>query len=146
MQVVFTVADSLAAIASQNQKVVYGILFQPASETPRRIALAPSHLGASIGFLGVLHTWGQNLQHHSHIHCIVPGGGISPEQDRLIRCRDDFFLPVRVLSRLHRRLLLHRRREANAVGKLNSHGRLHELNDPERFTATLKASRKTEWS
>lgn len=143
--VVFTMPDDIAAIALQNQKVVYGILFQSASETLRRIALDPRHLGAGIGFLAVLHTWGQNLHLHPHIHCVVPGGGLSPERDRWIRCRDDFFLPVRVLSRLYRGLFLHRLQEAFAAGKLQFHGKLQGLNDPEQFKAALKASRKVEW-
>jgi predicted Zn-ribbon and HTH transcriptional regulator len=143
--VVFTMPDDIATIALQNQKVVYGILFQSASETLRRIALDPRHLGTRIGFLAVLHTWGQNLHHHPHIHCVVPGGGLSPERDRWIPCREDFFLPVGVLSRLYRGLFLHRLQEAFAAGKLEFHGKLHGLNDPERFKATLKASRKVEW-
>ena len=143
--VVFTLPDEIAAIALQNQKVVYGILFQSASETLRRIALDPRHLGAGIGFLGVLHTWGQNLHLHPHIHCVVPGGGLSPERDRWIRCRDDFFLSVRVLSRLYRGVFLHRLEEAYAAGKIKLHGELQKLNDPERFKAALKASRKTDW-
>src|SRR5690349_9719283 len=100
--VVFTVPDVIAVIAFQNQTVVYDILFRAASETLRRIAADPQHLGAEIGFIAVLHTWGQNLMHHPHLHCLVPGGGIAPDGTRWIPSRPDFFLPVRVLSQMFR--------------------------------------------
>jgi hypothetical protein len=96
--VVFTVPDEVAVIAFQNQTVVYDILFQAVSETLRTIAADPKHLGAEIGFLAVLHSWGQNLMHHPHLHCLVPGGGIAPGGKCWIACRPRFFLPVRVLS------------------------------------------------
>jgi len=102
--VVFTVPEEIAAIAYQNKEVVYGILFRATAETLRTLAADPKHLGAEIGFLAVLHTWGQNLLHHSHLHCVVPGGGISLDGKRWIAYRPGFFLPVRVLSRLFRRL------------------------------------------
>ena len=105
--VVFTVPEPIATIAFQNQAVVYDILFRAASETLRTIAADPKHLGAEIGFLAVLHTWGQNLLHHPHLHCLVPGGGIAPDAGRWIACRAGFFLPVRVLSRMFRGLFLH---------------------------------------
>src|SRR5437773_4155284 len=101
--VVFTVPQPIAAIALQNKEVVYDILFRAAAETLRTIAADPKHLGAAIGVTAGLHTWGQNLFHHPHIHCIVPGGGVSPDR-RWIACRPGFFLSVRVLSRLYRRL------------------------------------------
>ena len=104
--VVFTVPDLIATIAFQNQTVVYDILFRAASETLRTIAADPKHLGAEIGFFGVLHTWGQNLLHHPHIHFLVPGGGIAPDGQGWIVCRSGFFLPVRVLSRMFRALFL----------------------------------------
>src|SRR5437868_13993608 len=94
----------LPAIAYQNKAVVYGILFRAVAETLRQIANDPKRLGAEIGFLAVLHTWGQTLQHHPHIHCVVPGGGLSPDGARWIRCRPGFFLPVRVLSCRFRRV------------------------------------------
>ena len=93
---------ALGPIALQNPRVVYGLLFRAAAETLRQIAADPKHLGAEIGFLAVLHTWGQNLQHHPHVHCVVPGGGLSPDGSRWIACRPGFFLPVRVLSRVFR--------------------------------------------
>jgi hypothetical protein len=98
--VVFTLPAALGAIAYQNKAKVYGLLFTAAAETLTTIAADPKHLGAGIGVTAVLHTWGQNLNHHPHVHCIVPGGGIAPKRDRWIRCRPNFFLPVRVLSRL----------------------------------------------
>jgi len=104
--VVFTLPEGIAAIALQNKQHVYNILFRAVSETLRAIAADPKHLGAEIGFFAVLHTWGQNLLHHPHLHCVVPGGGLSPDGTRWISCRPDFFLPVRVLGRLFRRLFL----------------------------------------
>ena len=103
--VVFTLPAEVAAIAFQNKAVVYAILFRTAAETLRTIAADPKHLGAEIGLIAVLHSWGQNLHYHPHLHCIVPGGGVSPDGTRWISCRPGFFLPVRVLSRLFRRLL-----------------------------------------
>src|ERR1700750_790050 len=116
--VVFTVPAQIEVIAFQNQTVVYHILFRAASETLRTIAADPEHLGAEIGFLGVLHTWGQNLSHHPHIHFLVPGGGIAPDGQSWIACRPGFFLPVRVLSRLFRGLFLHYLQKAFDAGEL----------------------------
>src|SRR5690606_26195609 len=104
--VVFTLPAEVAAIAFQNKAAVYAILFRAVAETLRTIAADPKHLGAEIGFIAVLHSWGQNLHYHPHIHCIVPGGGISRNGTRWIGCRPGLFLPVRVLSRLFRRLFL----------------------------------------
>src|ERR1700731_2999962 len=104
--VVFTVPEEIAAIAYQNKEVVYGILFQATAETLKTIAADLKHLGAEIGFFAVLHTWGQNLLHHPHLHCVVPGGGLSPDGSCWISCRPGFFLPVDVLSLLFRRLFL----------------------------------------
>ena len=103
---VFTVPHAVAAIAAQKKAVVYGILVRATAETLRTIAADPRHLGAAIGFVAVLHTWGQTLMHHPHLPCVVPGGGLSPDGSRWIACRPGFFLPVRVLSRLFRRLFL----------------------------------------
>ena len=100
--VVFTVPAEVAALALGNKKDVYSILFRAVSETLREVAANPEHLGADIGFLAILHTWTQTLLHHPHIHCIVPGGGISPDGTRWVKSRDDFFLPILVLSRLFR--------------------------------------------
>src|SRR6201994_3512200 len=105
--VVFTMPAPIAAIALQNKAVVYDILFKAAAETVRTIAADAKHLGAETGMITVLHTWGQSLFHHPHVHCIVPGGGLTPD-GRWVTCRPRFFLPVRVLSRLYRRLFLAR--------------------------------------
>jgi hypothetical protein len=105
--VVFTVPAAIEVIAFQNQTVVYDILFRAASETLRVIAADPEHLGAEIGFPGVLHTWGQALTHHPHLHFLVPGGGIAPDGKSWMPGRPGFFLPVQVLSCLFRGLFLH---------------------------------------
>src|ERR1700733_2814915 len=104
--VVFTLPAAAAEIAFQNKAAVYAILFKAAAEALSTIAGDQRHLGAELGFIAVLHTWGQNLQHHPHIHCLVPGGGLSPDGTRWVSCRPGFFLSVRVLSRLFRRLFL----------------------------------------
>src|SRR6266403_4204429 len=104
--VVFTLPAPAAEIAFQNKAVVYAILFRAAAETLRTVAADPKHLGAEIGVVAVLHSWGQTLQHHPHIHCVVPGGGPSSDGTRWIACRPGFFLPVQVLSQLFRRLFL----------------------------------------
>src|ERR1700736_1465160 len=104
--VVFTVPEPIAAIAFQNKRALYNMLFQASAETLRTIAADPQPLGAEIGFLAILHTWGQNLLHHPHVHCVVPGGGIAADGSRWVACHPGFFLPVRVLSRLLRRPLL----------------------------------------
>ena len=108
----------MAAIAYQNKTLVYGILFRTVAETLRTIAADPKHLGAEIGFFAVLHTWGQNLPHHPHLHLVVPGGGISPDGEQWIACRAGFFLPVQVLSRLFRRLFLESLEKAFTAGEL----------------------------
>ena len=135
--VVFTVPDEVAVIAFQNKPLVYDILFQAASETPRTIAADPAHLGAQLGFLGVLHTWGQNLLHHPHLHCLVPGGGISLDGSRWVACRPGFFLPVRVLSRLFRRLFLSYLDKAFTAGLLNFFSSLQPLLDRSAFLRHL---------
>jgi hypothetical protein len=143
--VVFTVPEEIAAIAYQNKATVYGILFRAASDTLRTIAADPKHLGAEIGFLAILHTWGQNLLHHPHLHCVVPGGGIAPDGTRWISCRPGFFLPVRVLSRLFRRLFLQHLQGAFANGKLRFFSSLERLRDPQTFAQYLAPLRQVEW-
>jgi hypothetical protein len=143
--VVFTVPEAIATIAFQNQAVVYDILFRAASETLRTIAADPQHLGAEIGFLAVLHTWGQNLMHHPHLHCLVPGGGIAPDGKSWIPCRPGFFLPVRVLSRLFRGRFLHHLEKAFAAGALNFFSAHRHLHEPAAFRRYLAPLRDTEW-
>jgi hypothetical protein len=143
--VVFTVPDEIATIALQNKTQVYGILFRATAETLRTIAADPQHLGAEIGFFAVLHTWGQTLVHHPHLHCVVPGGGLSSDGTRWVACRPGFFLPVRVLSRLFRRLFLQDLQAAYAAGTLRLVGALQSLCDRTVWTRALAAVRQTEW-
>jgi hypothetical protein len=143
--IVFTLPDKLGPIALQNKRVVYGILFRAVSETLRTIGRDRKHLGAEIGFLAVLHTWGQTVLHHPHIHCVVPGGGISPDGKRWISSRKNFFVSVRVLSRLFRRKFLAYLREAFMKGKLSFHGKLKDLKDPEKWNVRLQAVKKRDW-
>src|SRR6266436_3048937 len=143
--VVFTVPDEIAAIACQNKRVVYGILFQTVAETLRTIAADPKHLGAEIGFFAVLHTWGSTLVHHPHLHCVVPGGGPSPDGTQWVSCRPGFFLPVRVLSRLFRRLFLEYLLQAFDAGKLQFFSSLDPLRERCAFLRHLAPTRQTEW-
>ena len=143
--VVFTLPEEIAAIAYQNKEVVYRILFQATSETLRTIAADPKHLGAEIGFFAVLHSWGQNLLFHPHLHCVVPGGGLSPDGDRWISCRPGFFLPVRVLSRLFRRLFLELLEKAFDKHKLRFFTSLCELQRRQAFLCYLAPLRQAEW-
>ena len=143
--VVFTLPAAIGAIAYQNKAKVYGLLFTAAAEALATIAADPKHLGAEIGFIAVLHTWGQNLDHHPHIHCIVPGGGIAPDGDRWVACRPEFFLPVRVLSRLFRRLFLQRLEALHLAGELQFFTDLARLKDADAFRAYLAPLRKSEW-
>ena len=143
--VVFTVPQQIAAIAYQNKAAVYDMLFRATAETLRLIAADPKHLGAEIGFIAILHTWGQNLMHHPHLHCVVPGGGISPDGQRWVCCRPGFFLPVRVLSRLFRRLFLTLLREAFAARTLTFFNTLAGLQDPGAFFRYLAPIASAEW-
>ena len=143
--VVFTLPEEIAAIAYQNKAVVYDLLFHATAETLRTIAADPKHLGADIGFIAILHTWGQNLLHHPHLHCVVPGGGIAPDGERWIACRPGFFLPVRVLSRLFRRLFLAQLQAAFDAGQLHFFNALVPLHNTMAFARYLAPVRKTEW-
>jgi len=143
--VVFTLPAQIGDIAFQNKAVVYGALFKAASQTLLTIAADPKHLGARIGLTAVLHTWGSALTHHPHVHCIVPGGGLSPDGQRWISCKPRFFLPVRVLSRLFRRLFLDRLADAHAEGRLVFYGALAGLADRAAFTSRLAPLRRVEW-
>ena len=142
--VVFTVPDPIAQIAFYNKDIVYDILFRATAETLLTIARDPQHLGAEIGFFAVLHTWGQNLHLHPHLHCVVPGGGVSPD-DQWVACRPGFFLPVRVLSRLFRRLFLEALEKAHADGELQFFGDLEPLRDRPAFLRHLAPLRDSEW-
>ena len=133
--VVFTLPPAIAAIAYHNKAVVYAMLFEAEAEALKVIAADKRRLGAEIGATMVLHTWGQTLTHHPHVHCIVPGGGIAPELDRWIACRQGFFLPVRVLSRFYRRLFIEKLIAAHRAGKLRFSGDLAPLAEPPVFEA-----------
>ena len=143
--VVFTMPAAVAEIAFQNKATVYAILFRAAAQTLCTIAADPRHLGAEIGVVAVLHTWGQNLHHHPHIHCVVPGGGLSLDGTRWIACRPGFFLPVRVLSRLFRRLFLEQLLAAFDAGNLGFYGGLAGLADQAAFERHLGEMRRLEW-
>jgi Putative transposase/Transposase zinc-binding domain len=143
--VVFTLPSAIGAIAWQNKAEVYGLLFKAASETMLTIAADPKHLGARIGMTAVLHSWGSALTHHPHVHMIVPGGGLSLHGERFIPCRRRFFLPVRVLSRLFRRLMLERLAAAYGQGRLMLQGGLAKLATPAAFAAALKPLRRMNW-
>ena len=143
--VVFTVPPAVAEIAIRNKAVVYGLLFRTVAQTLRTIAADPRHLGAEIGFFAVLHTWGQTLVHHPHLHCVIPGGGLANDGSGWVACRPGFFLPVRVLSRYFRRVLLAALEDAFESGQLHFTGRLQPLADPRRFAEHLRPARKTEW-
>ena len=143
--VVFTIPEEIAAIALQNKKAVYGILFRAAAETLRVLSADPEHLGAEIAWISLLHTWGQNLLHHPHLHCLVSRGGISPDGSRWIACRPGFFLPVRVLSRLFRRLFPEYLEQAFDKGKLQFFSSLASLRERQCFAKTLAAAQKREW-
>jgi Putative transposase len=130
---------------TRTKDVVYGILFRATAETLSTIAADPEHLGAEIGFFAVLHSWGQNLFFHPHLHCVVPGGGISLDGSRWIPCRPRFFLPVRVLSCLFRRLFLTYLEEAFDAGKLKFFSSLEALRDPQIFRRHLDPVRHAKW-
>jgi len=143
--VVFTIPEPLAAVALQNKTRVYGILFRATAQALQTIAADPRHLGADIGFFAVLHTWGQTLVAHPHLHCVIPGGGLSPDGTCWIPCRPGFFLPVRVLSRLFRRLFLAQLDAAFTAGELTLTGSLQALRDPHAWARYLAPVRQTEW-
>jgi hypothetical protein len=143
--VVFTLPAQVGEIAFHNKAVVYDILIRTAAETLRTIAADPKHLGAKIGLIAVLHTWGQNLHHHPHVHCIVAGGGPSSDGTRWIACRPGFFLPVRVLSSLFRRLFLKQLEAAFETGRLHFFHALAPLADPATFAQRLAAMRRLAW-
>jgi hypothetical protein len=143
--VVFTLPAPIADIAYQNKAVVYAILFRAAAETLITIAADPKHLGARIALTAVLHTWGSAMTHHPHVHMIVPGGGISLDGTRWVSCRPGFFLPVRVLSRLFRRLVLEQLAAAHDAGRLHFFGDHLHLADVKAFAAYLSPLRKIEW-
>src|SRR6516165_3212801 len=143
--VVFSLPSQIADIAYQNKSVIYDLLFKASSQTMLTIAADPSRLGARIGFLSVLHTWGSALNHHPHVHMIVPGGGFSLDRKRWISCRPHYLFPVEVLSALFRRLLLEKLVAAHAAGELKFFGKHVQLADAKVFAACLKPLRNSKW-
>jgi hypothetical protein len=143
--VVFTLPEPIAALAFYNKEIVYDMLFRATAQTLLTIARDPQRLGVETGFFAVLHTWGQNLHFHPHLHCVVPGGGLSADHDRWIAGRRRFFLPVKVLSALFRRLLLEALEKAYAAGLLKFFGDLQPLRDPLAFARYLAPLRKSKW-
>lgn len=143
--VVFTLPEPIARMALQNKKVLYDLLFASASETLQQIAADPKQLGGRIGFLSVLHTWGQTLQHHPHLHCVIPGGAVSPDQTQWIGCPRGFFLPVKVLSRMFRGKFLHGIKRAYRAGRLSFYERLSHLAQRKAFERELEPLYEREW-
>jgi putative transposase/transposase-like zinc-binding protein len=143
--VVFTLPEPLAKLSLQNKRQMYNLLFRATAETLQTIAADPKHLGAQIGFFCILHTWGQTLTAHPHLHCVVPGGGISLDGRQWIACRPGFFLPVKVLSRRFRKLYLRYLEQAFAAGKLQFHGDLEQLADAQNFARYLAPLAEMEW-
>jgi Putative transposase/Transposase zinc-binding domain len=143
--VVFTLPHELADLALQNKKVIYSLLFQTSAAALLEIAADPKHLGAEIGFLSVLHTWGQNLQAHPHIHCVVPAGGLSPDHTHWIPARSSFLLPVKVLSRVFRGKCVSGLQHLFRRHKLVFWGRLKPLSDSKAFRAFLRRLFRQDW-
>jgi hypothetical protein len=143
--VVFTVPTAIGNIAHQNKAAIYDLLFRASAETMLTIAADPRHLGARIAITAVLHTWGSAMTHHPHVHMIVPGGGISLDRSRWIAKRPDFFLPVRVLSKLFRRLMIEKLVTAHAAGQLAFYGARAALVDATAFAAYLAPLERTRW-
>jgi Putative transposase/Transposase zinc-binding domain len=143
--VVFTLPHDLGPLALQNPRLLYGLLFRTVAQTLQDIAGAPKHLGAEIGGLAVLHTWGQQLHHHPHLHCVLPAGGLAPDGTQWIPCRPHFFLPVRVLSRRFRRLYLAGLEHLYGQGQLTLTGRCRELAEPAPWYQFLADVRAKEW-
>jgi len=144
--IIFTLPSEIAAVALQNKRLLYGMLFAAASETLMEVAASPRHLGAAeIGLLAVLHTWGQNLMHHPHLHCVTSGGGLSQDESRWIASRDYYFLPVKVLSRVFRNKFRRLLEKAFDRGELNFYGELASLADPAAFRRFLDAATRRKW-
>jgi Putative transposase/Transposase zinc-binding domain len=143
--IVFTLPGALGPVALANPRAVYGLLMRAAAATLLEVAADPKHLGAEVGVLAVLHTWGQNLALHPHVHCVVTGGGLAPDESRWVAGRDDFFLPVRVLSRVFRGKFLAGLRAAFERGRLRFPGKLAVLGDSEQFNRLLSETVRTDW-
>jgi len=145
VHVVFTLPHELAPLALQNKKLIYDLLFRASAETLLEVARTPRRLGAEIGFFSVLHTWNQKLEHHPHIHCVVPAGGLSPDHTRWIHSRYRFFLPIEVLGCVFRGKFVAALRQAFAAGKLGFHGQLRSLAQPKAFSSLLRQLFRHHW-
>lgn len=145
VHVIFTLPQELSSLVLHNQRRLYGLLFHTVAQSLQDIARDPRHLGAEIGGLAVLHTWGGQLQHHPHLHCVLPAGGIAADGSRWVPCRPDFFLPVRVLSRRFRRLFLGALKPLYAQGQLTLAGRCRELAEPKPWRRLMAALREKDW-
>jgi hypothetical protein len=143
--VVFSLPGALGPLALSNPRLFYGLLMRAAAQTLLEVAANPKHLGAEVGVLEVLHTWGQNLTLHPHVHCVVTGGGLSLDEDRWIAGRDDYFLPVPILRCVFRGKFLSGLRTAFQKGRLRFPGRLAALSRPARFHCLLDETVRTEW-
>jgi hypothetical protein len=149
--VVFTLPEEIRPLALQNKRAVYGILFRAAAETLQEVTANPKHLGAEIGFLAVLHTWGQNLMHHPHVHCVVSGGGLAPDRSRWVHCKRSrqrkklFFAPVEILSQVFRGKFIDFLKRAFRSGQLAFHGKLAPLIQPILFERRLNTAVKKNW-
>jgi hypothetical protein len=142
---VFTLPKQIADIAHQNKREIYNLLMRASADTVIKIAADPKHLGARAGMISVLHTWGAAMTHHPHVHMIVPGGGLSTDGSKWISSRKNFFLSVRVLSRLYRRLILEGLTKLHKTGKLQFFGEHAGLIDRNTFDAFLKPLRQIDW-
>src|SRR5229473_6533740 len=145
VHVVFTLPRHLAPLVLQNKKVLYDLLFRTSAETLLEVARDPKHLGVEIGFFSVLHTWSQKLELHPHVHCVVPAGGLSADRTRWIKSRDDFFLPVKVLSPVFRGKFHEALKRAFENGQLSFHGDLKLLAQPKTFAAWLRLLFRKDW-
>jgi len=145
VHVVFTLPHQLSQLALQNKQVLYDLLFRASAETLLQVALDPKHLGAEIGFLSVLHTWGQNLLHHPHVHCVIPAGGLSPDGRQWIHPRYPFFLPVRVLSRVFRGKFVAGLKRRFQMGQLTLAGTLNPLQNQKAFRSFLRPLFRQDW-
>jgi Putative transposase/Transposase zinc-binding domain len=145
VHVVFTLPRELAPLALQNKKVVCDLLFRASAETLLEVARDPRHLGAEVGFFSVLHTWNQKLQLHPHVHCVIPGGGLSPDHARWIKPRYAFFLPIKVLSRVFRGKFVAALKRAFQEGQLHFHRNLAPLTQPKIFVASLRSLFRKDW-
>jgi hypothetical protein len=145
VHVVFTLPRQLSPLAMQNKREIYALLFRASAETLLEVAHDPKHLGAEIGFFSVLHTWNQKLQHHPHVHCVVPAGGLAPDHSRWIDSQQKFFLPVGVLKKVFRGKFVDGLKTLHAEHKLGFHGTLAALQNPKAFAAWLRPLFRTEW-